>query len=151
MSVVRRAAYSDQAKIAHPGDVMSKLAITFGVLLVLLGLGLGAYTYSLPDVNRHSPTSFIPAIFGVLLLVAGVLALNPKLRMHAMHFAALVGLVGFAVPLFMVTKTLVTGADYHRAALGGQIAMGVLSAIFVALCVRSFIAARRARKSSESA
>jgi uncharacterized membrane protein len=130
---------------------MSKLAITFGIVLVLLGLGLGAYTYSLPDVERHSPTSFIPAIFGVLLLVCGVVARNDKLRMHAMHFAALVGLVGFGMPLFMAIRTMTSGKEYHRAAVGGQIAMGVICGIFVALCVRSFIAARRARKSSQSA
>ena len=130
---------------------MSKLAITFGVLLVLLGLGLGAYTYSLPEVDRHSPTSFIPAIFGILLLVCGLLARNDKFRMHAMHFAALVGLVGCVMPLFMAIRTMATRTDYHRAAIGGQIVMGVLCGLFVALCVRSFIAARRARKSSESA
>jgi uncharacterized membrane protein len=130
---------------------MSKLALAFGVILVLLGLGLGAYTYSLPDVARHSPTSFIPAIFGVLLLVCGLLARSDKLRMHAMHFAALVGLVGCVMPLFMAIRTMTSGAEYHRAAVGGQIAMGVISGIFVALCVRSFIAARRARKSSQSA
>jgi hypothetical protein len=151
MSVVPKPAYSDEAKIALPGDVMSKLATTFGILLVLLGLGVGVYTYTvLPDDIHRSPTAFIPAIFGLLLIICGVLAHNPKFRMHAMHFAALVGLVGCVLPLFMAIKKLAGGADYDLAVVD-QIAMGVISGLFVALCVRSFIAARRARKSSGSA
>ncbi|HEX3315644.1 MAG TPA: hypothetical protein VHR72_12165 [Gemmataceae bacterium] len=130
---------------------MSKLAINFGVLLVLLGAALGIYTYTALPPERHSPTAFIPAIFGLLLLVCGLVARNDQFRMHAMHFAALVGLVGCVMPLFMAIKKLASGEEYHRAALGGQILMGVICGIFVALCVRSFIAARRARKSSGSA
>jgi uncharacterized membrane protein len=130
---------------------MSKLAITFGTILVLLGVALGVYTYAFLPPERHSPTAFIPGIFGVLLIVCGVLARNDKLRMHAMHFAALVGLVGCVMPLYMAIQKLTSGAEYHRAAVGGQIAMGVICGVFVALCVRSFIAARRARKSSGSA
>jgi hypothetical protein len=71
--------------------------------------------------------------------------------MHAMHFAALVGLVGCVMPLFMAIKKLASGEEYHRVAIGGQIAMGIISGLFVALCVRSFILARRARKSSGAA
>jgi uncharacterized membrane protein len=151
MSVACRPAYLDDATL--PGDVMSKLAILFGTVLVLLGVGLGAYTFSLPDEKRHSLTSFIPAIFGVLLLVCGVLARNDKLRMHAMHFAALVGLVGCVMPAYRVIVALTSGdpEKTHRAAIGGQVAMSVICGLFVALCVRSFIAARRARKSSQSA
>jgi FtsH-binding integral membrane protein len=129
---------------------MSKLAITFGTILVLLGVALGAYTYAALPPERQSPTAFIPAIFGILLIICGVLARNDKFRMHAMHVAALIGLVGCVMPLWRAIGKLVSGADLNLA-IGSQIAMGVICGLFVALCVRSFIAARRARKSSGSA
>jgi hypothetical protein len=146
MSAASGPAYSDLIELAANGASMSKLAIAFGLLLCLLGVGLGIYTYGYLPEERHSPTAFIPAAFGLALVVCGLLALNEKMRMHAMHLAALVGLVGCVMPLYMAIKKLASGEPYHRNAVFGQIAMGVISGLFVALCVRSFIAARRARK-----
>jgi hypothetical protein len=56
---------------------------------------------------------------------------------------ALLGMIGALIPL------LRTPAGVRPAmAVFSQVAMVVLTGIFVALCVRSFIATRRARKLS---
>ena len=69
-------------------------------------------------------------------------------RKHAMHAAAVVGLLGFLGPLRVLPQmlALLGGARVaHRAAVLDQLAMMVLCGVFLALCIRSFVAARRAR------
>ena len=44
-------------------------------------------------------TALIPAGFGALFLVLGLLALKASLRKHAMHVAAMLGLLGCAFTL----------------------------------------------------
>jgi hypothetical protein len=123
---------------------MAPLAIGFGVLLTLLGGGVYVYT------GMNSITALIPAFFGLALIVLGVIALNAKLRMHAMHGAALVGLVGFAMPAYMVIAGLARGQEFGLAK-AEQAVMAVICAIFLGLCVKSFIDVRRARKQKEVA
>jgi O-antigen/teichoic acid export membrane protein len=116
---------------------MASTTIVFGVLLTLLGLG----GYFLTGTS--SVTALIPAIFGLLLLVLGFLARSEAVRKHAMHAAAAVALVGCAGALFSLARTP-TGPRSPMAVFS-QAAMVVLTAVFVGLCVRSFIDARRAR------
>ena len=125
---------------------MAPLAIVFGVLLTLLGPVL----YFLSDPAKQSPTAFIPSGFGIALIILGVLARNEKIRMHAMHGAALLGLIGLAVPAFMVARALGGGAEFEPVKHGGQLTMAVLCGVFEALCVKSFIDVRRARKQKEA-
>jgi hypothetical protein len=122
---------------------MSSIAIVFGVLLAALGGGL----YS----QSQSPTALIPSGFGVALIFCGLLARNEKFRMHAMHFAALIGLVGFVMPLAMVIRKWATSGEFNPLSGGGQLGMAALCGVFLALCVNSFIAARKARKAREQA
>lgn len=122
---------------------MGPIAIAFGLLLTLLGGGF--YVYG----DMQHITALIPAFFGLPLIVLGVVALNDKFRMHAMHGAALLGLIGFGMPAFMVIKGLAAG-DAFGVAKGEQTAMSVLCAVFLALCVKSFIDARIARKKREA-
>jgi hypothetical protein len=125
---------------------MPGLSILFGILLVALGGGFYVATGS-----AH-PTALIPSGFGILLLVCGIVGLAaPNARMHAMHGAALLGLIGAGAGLGMSLPKLpavlaeVFGA---HAAIWEKLAMGVISLVFLVLCVRSFIAARRARKAA---
>ena len=120
---------------------MAKLAIGFAIALILLGTG--GYFAASPEAR--SMTALIPAIAGVLLLICGLLAMKPGLRMHAMHGAALVGLLGFLAPLGRLLPQTLKGTPPHGLALFSQVTMSVLCLAFVLLCVRSFIAARRAR------
>jgi len=119
---------------------VAKVAIVFGILLI--GLGLGGYF----GTGSEHITALIPAYFGAALLVLGLLALKDSLRKHAMHLAAMVGLLGVIGALFRPVKTLLSGgsfADPVPPTLQGI--MALLCAVFVGLCVKSFIDVRRRR------
>lgn len=116
---------------------MASTTLVFGVLLTLLGL----VGYFLSGTSSF--TALIPAIFGLLLLVLGFLARSDAVRKHAMHAAAAVALVGCAGALFSLVRTPI--GLRPAMAVFSQAAMVALTAIFVALCVKSFKAARRAR------
>jgi len=116
---------------------MASTTLVFGVLLVLLGVG--GYVLS----GTSSVTALIPAFFGLPLLGLGLLARSESMRKHAMHGAATLALVGCAGALFSLLRT--TTGPRSPVAVFSQAAMVVLTAAFVALCVRSFKAARLAR------
>ncbi len=124
---------------------MAKLTMVFGVILIALGLGVFLATGS------HAPTALIPAYFGVVLGVLGFLSGtdDAKKRMLYMHIAVTVGLVGFLFPGYralMDGLKLAKGETLARPlAFEDQAAMAVLMLIYVLLCVRSFIAARKGR------
>jgi hypothetical protein len=121
--------------------------VTIGFGLVLAALGLGGYVAT----GRTSLTALIPLAFGLLLVVCGALARREALRRHAMHAAAVLGLLGFLGPLRVLPQmvTLLGGGEGvpHRAAVLDQLAMMIVCGVFLALCIRSFVAARRARAS----
>jgi hypothetical protein len=122
---------------------LAKISIAFGGLLILLGI------IGFVATGSEHYTALIPAAAGVLLEVCGALALNPKLRMHAMHGAAMIGVLGFAgtIPgLIKAIKWLTGTAPTRPAAVVSQVIMCALCALFVALCVKSFIDARRNRE-----
>lgn len=123
---------------------MSKLTIGFGVVLIVLGVATFFVTGS-----TH-PTSLIPAWFGIVLVLCGILARTPdsRRRMLWMHIAVTIGLIGFVFPAVMAAKDWLAahGAPLaHPAAVEEQIAMAVICLVFTVLCVRSFIVARRSR------
>ena len=66
-------------------------------------------------------------------------------RKHAMHAAAVVSLLGTVGGLVPV---VLRGARIEEVAMKVGLGMAILSAIFLALCVNSFIQARKARASA---
>jgi hypothetical protein len=117
--------------------------MVFGVLLILLGAGAFLLT-------GHHPHSFIPMGFGVLLALLGALANteDAKKRMLFMHIAVTVGLLGFlgTIPGIIGVAQMAMGhATLRPDAAKVQALMGTVCLIFVLLCVRSFVEARRAR------
>lgn len=121
---------------------MSKIAIGYGIALILLGL----VGYFVPETK--SPTALIPAAFGIVALLLGLLARKESLRKHVMHGAALLGLlaaVGGGMRGIPGLLRLLGGEEVNRVAVTSQIIMVVLSLVFVALCVKSFIDVRRSR------
>ena len=117
--------------------------ITIGLGLVLIALGLGGYF----GTGRESLTALIPVLFGLPLVLLGVVALKGHMRKHAMHAAAVIGLLGFAgtVKGLMKLPLLLTGGELARpAAVAVQAAMAIVCLLFVVLCVWSFIKTRRA-------
>jgi hypothetical protein len=123
---------------------MAKITIVTGVLLILLGLASYLYT------GHQYPTSLIPSAFGILLVAFGSMAETPiqRRRMLAMHIAVTVGLLGFlatAAALVSVVQLIKGKLFPYPIAIEEKAAMSVLLLIYVLLCVRSFIVARRSR------
>jgi uncharacterized membrane protein len=123
------------------------IAILFGVLLMLLGVGFYFGT------DRVSATALIPAAFGLVLVVLGALARQDKLRKHVMHAAAALGLIGFILAVARLLMVFFSEAEPGKETVKENIEtelalMAVLCAAFVGLCIRSFIAARRSRARS---
>ena len=124
---------------------MATTTIGFGVVLILLGLG-GYF-----GTGMVSLTALIPAAFGLLLAVFGAMARDDKKRKMAMHIAVTVGLLGFlgTVPGLLKIGALLSGGEVARpAAVIAQSIMAVLMAVYVAMCVKSFIDARKKRASA---
>jgi hypothetical protein len=159
---------------------LARIAIIFGVLLAVLGIGL--YAMADPDLKPwRAMTALIPTVFGAVLIVIGQFAQSdsPKVRMHSMHAAALVGLIGLAGGTVMTLLDIqkrgsesapsdvvidgkapqaqVDGEAKNAVkppsdlATGGKAALAVLCGVFLALCVKSFIDVRRARKQQQAA
>lgn len=129
---------------------MALLSIAYGTILILLGVEGYTNTIGLFNVTElHSPTALIPAGFGAVLLVCGLLAIKPSIRMHVMHVAALVGVLGTLGGLGMggpKIPALMNGTAERPSAVKLQVTMGVICLLFVVMCVKSFINARRRRK-----
>lgn len=122
---------------------MASLTIVFGVLLILLGVG-GYF-----GTGRQSLTAMIPALVGVLFILLGAMARNARYRMHAMHAAATLALLGLVmtVPKGLVPLARWAGgtAPEKPPAVVSRSLMAGLMLVFLVLCVRSFVNARRAR------
>ena len=122
--------------------------IMFGLTLI----GYGVYLFWDTGWDPKKSTALIPAYFGAAFLLLGALALaGAAIRKHAMHVAAMVGLVGCLAGFGMgVPKLkLITGVDPVRPdAVQAQIVLGIVCGVFVAMCVKSFIDVRKARKAA---
>jgi hypothetical protein len=119
-------------------------AVTIALGVILIGLGAIGFLAT----GREHPTALIPAFAGIVFLILGVVARNPGARKHAMHAAAALALLGFfgTVPGLIKFFRMLGGTEVSRpAAVRAQAIMAVLCLLFVILCVRSFIAARRNR------
>lgn len=122
---------------------MGKVTIGFGVLLAAVSLGFWL------AIGRVEMAALHPAGIGVLLILCGVLASteNSKRRMLWMHIAVTLGLVGFLITGVRAVIGLAKGTAMSINPLGfdERVVVALICLIYVVLCVRSFITARRAR------
>ena len=128
---------------------MHHVTVVFG--LILSAIGLFGYFGSASD--SPSPTALIPAGFGIVLIVLGIVAHRASARMHAMHAAASVALVGFV---------LAGGRGFMKLGLAASddltisrpvrlvILMALVCLVYVGLCAWSFMSVRRRRRASEA-
>jgi hypothetical protein len=116
--------------------------IALGAALVILGLA--GYGLS----GAASLTALIPAAFGLLFVVAGLMARDERKRMHAMHAAVVIALLGFFGSFrgLMGIGTVLDGTAVRPAAIVAQTIMALLTLAYIVVAVRSFIQARRARR-----
>ena len=129
--------------------MMAWPTIVSGGLLVAVGL-LG---YTASELQPAPKTALIPAALGAILVVCGALAFNEKLRKHVMHLAAMVGLFGVLGGFMPLVRQILNNGDFNPlklSAITGELTI-VISAVFVGLCVNSFIQARKARQAREAA
>ena len=122
---------------------MAKLTLVFAVLLIALG-ALGFF-----GTGSQHYTALIPAWFGLALGVFGLLAMSPSesRRKLFMHINVTIGLLGFLGGASEAIRGYVhatsSGMKPDMIALASKLTMTGLLLIYVLLCVRSFIAARR--------
>jgi dipeptide/tripeptide permease len=141
---------------------MPVIAIVFGALLIGLGfvganqpdlLGKPAEKKELtPEESEKKPpfnTAYIPAFVGGLLALCGVGSLAVAgMRKHLMHLAAMLGLLGTIGGLVPMMRSQF---DFEKSSTISGLLMTGLCLLFVVLCVRSFIAARKARTAASAA
>lgn len=122
---------------------MPRTSIIFGILLVCVSVATIAL-----NQGFKSPTVFIPAVFGVLLALLGLIGSKESLRMHAMHAAAAIGLLGGLACLGMGIRQLTKLASDNAPSptqIGSVWSTAILCLAFVFLCVQSFRRAKRER------
>ncbi len=121
---------------------MAKVTLVFAVLLIALGL------VGYLGTGSEHPTALIPTWFGVALGVFGVLAMSPKERRRKlfMHVNVTIGLLGFLGAFVETVRGLASSKGVDVTALAAKTAMAWLLLIYVLLCVRSFVMARRSGK-----
>jgi hypothetical protein len=121
------------------------LRFTF-VIATLLEL-LGIFGFVLTGSQHY--TALIPVGFGVLLMICfGLARARPSMRMHAMHAAmtvALIGMLGTLSGIYHVGQMLAGQTIARPPAAEAQAIMCILCAVYLAVGIRSFIKARRAR------
>lgn len=125
---------------AAPASPMPKL--TLGVGGLLIAVGVIGYLVSMTNDTQHF-TALIPSFLGVLLLISGFIALkNTKLGVHLGLALALLGALAMGMPLSGLGDLFAGEAERPAAVISALVTVIVL-VVYIALGVRSFIAARR--------
>lgn len=125
---------------------MAKVTLVFAVLLAVLGL-----VWYLGTGSVH-PATLIPLWWGLAMGLFGFLAISPneKRRKLFMHFNVTLGALGFLGALVEAIRgygaARTAGIEPNHFALAAKLTMAGLLLIYVNLCVRSFINARRSRE-----
>ncbi|MGA8741506.1 MAG: hypothetical protein WB561_10020 [Terracidiphilus sp.] len=142
---------------------MAKVTLVFAVLLVALGL------IGYVGTGSQHVTALIPTWFGVALALFGLLAMSESesRRKLFMHINVTIGLLGFIGGASEIVRSVlstkravaeaqaagVAGASWpvsssptFAIALASKLTMTGLLLVYVIMCVRSFIAARRTGK-----
>jgi hypothetical protein len=125
---------------------LAKVTLVFAALLIALGL-VGYF-----GTGAQHVTALIPAWFGLVLGIGGLLAISPSesRRKLFMHINVTIGLLGFVGGAIETIRGYVhaksAGLQPDTIAVASKLTMTGLLLLYVILCVRSFIAARRSGK-----
>ncbi len=111
-----------------------RLTWIIGIALVLMGVGFYIGT------GMTSITALIPAFIGGVLVICAAASRSAKATKIAMHFAALIALLGAAGS----TRVFMKWADLPATARTAQLATFVLCIVLLMAYIRSFRTARRA-------
>ena len=121
---------------------MPSITIALGVTLIILGLAGYFLT------GAVSLTALIPAAFGLVIALSGLIARDDRMRKHAMHAAVFVALLGFLGSIRGVLQIgdVFDGTAARPAAVISQTIMALLTLGYIAIAVRSFVKARASRR-----
>lgn len=122
---------------------MKNLTIISSLLLIALGL-FGYFGGEIIGVAPYAITALIPTWVGLLMLIGGLIAIKRHaLGAHiSVTFAALGALAALGR---LIPQALKNGFSFQGAGLL-LLVMAVICVFYTIMAVRSFIAARRARK-----
>ena len=121
---------------------MPQLTIAYAIVLILLGI-IGYVATGMVSV-----TALIPSFFGIVFLILGLLGKAESRRKLMMHIAVALGLLAIVGTFngIIATISYFGGGEVARpAAVISQAVMAILSILYVAMGVKSFVDARRAR------
>jgi peptidoglycan/LPS O-acetylase OafA/YrhL len=122
-------------------NFVPNLTLGYGAFLIAWGIAVSILS------DSNSITSYFPSMLGVPLALAGVMVMRmPEKRKLWMHIAATFGLlcaIG-GTRFFMVMGDGITYAS------GSMLMLLVTGSGYTVVCVRSFIAARKAREAAEA-
>ncbi|PDW04244.1 hypothetical protein [Candidatus Viridilinea mediisalina] len=107
---------------------MASISTWLGTALIVLGVG--------GWIATGAGTAAIPAIFGLLMLIAGLLARRPEVGNTAILGAGVVALLGMLAPLGNVARLIGAQSFGLNAATFSNVAMAGLCAAF--LCLWAF-------------
>lgn len=113
----------------------AKLTLAYGLALIALAIIFVILT--------QQPTALIPVGIGLPAAILGFIAFKDNLRKHAVHFTLVFALLGLLAALGMIPR-MVSGEAPLLAAIEISL-MGLLSAAYLALAIKSFINARKAK------
>ena len=122
-------------------NFIRNVTLGYGVFLIAWGIVISIVSES------ESITSYFPSILGAPLAVSGLMVMKkPEDRKLWMHIAATFGLLCAlgGTRFFMVMGDGITYAS------GSQLMLLITGTAYTVLCVRSFIAARKARQAAEA-
>jgi hypothetical protein len=121
-------------------NAMPNLTTNYGLFLFSWGL-IATYLS-----DAQSFTSFLPSLLGLALLVSGEMAKIPEKKKLWMHVAVTFGLIG----ALGGTRFFMVMADGLNYASSSMLMLFLTGTAYTVLCVRSFIAARKAREAAET-
>ena len=136
---------NDSAKIIEKSEfrVFNKsieiVSVGYGIFLIIWGITVSLLSQS------TSFTSFIPSIFGFLLILFAILAIRvPTKKMLFMHIVVVIGVLIW-LGGFDFFRSLVIGSDPFTNIWAGssKLMMFVTATIFIFMCIKSFRFARR--------
>jgi hypothetical protein len=121
---------------------MARITLYFGAALILLGVAFYLGT------GMKSVTALIPAFLGLPVAILGAAGVNApeSRRKHTAHAAVVLTLLGTLAGLGRGIPAMLKESP-NMAAVAATLLMAALCAAHVALSVRSFIQARKARQS----
>jgi hypothetical protein len=128
--------------LIHYDAAVSAITIALGVALIVVGVAGYVLT------GAVSLTALIPAAFGLVLALAGVIARDERKRKHAIHAAVVVALLGFlgSVRGLLQIGAVLDGTAARPAAVVSQSVMALLTLGYIAMAVQSFVKARASRR-----